>query len=337
MKIILVLNLIFISSTFNSKVPKSFYSLLLGDIREDIVDSALLNLPKRDSVDILKMVTLMKDEKEKNSLTDAESAFFIYKWIANNFDIDCYYMIEKEQSDLELYKSGKGQPLSFSSLFNRICSYLKIRSDSISGYYKAYNTVENYYLHYSEISHIYNYIIIDNNTYLVDPTLGIGYCDNYYYTKSYSDLYFGTKPEFLIKSHFPKDDNFQLLKDVITKEQWSSYVFIGRKFYLSGMKNTVPESENISIRDGKKIIINYDPVKNDIGILYSRMVFANGSIVYLTDKVNNGVYEIVSTEIKYRPRNENPMRIEIYRCNRDDQSCIHKDFLVLYHINDWNW
>jgi transglutaminase/protease-like cytokinesis protein 3 len=334
MKIILFVILIFISSTLNKNVPKSSYSLLLGDIREDIIDSALLNLPKRESVDILKMSLAMVDEKEKNSLTDAETAFLIYKWIAKNIVIDCYfYRYKYEQSDLELYKSGKGQPLSISSLFNRMCSLLKIKSDSISGYYKTYNST-NYYRKYNEITHIYNYIIIDNNTYLVDPTLGIGYCDNYDYKQSYSDFYFGTKPDFLIKSHFPKDDNFQLLNDVITKAQWSNLVFIGAKLYLIGMKSITPTSENISIRDGKTtIVINFDSLQNTIGALYTRMIFSNGEIVYLSDTYKNGIYE-VSTKMKYKPRNQNPMRIEIYNC--DEQDCIHKNFLVLYHITNWN-
>ena len=334
MKIILFVILIFISSTLNKNVPKSSYSLLLGDIREDIIDSALLNLPKRESVDILKMSLSMADEKEKNSLTDAETAFLIYKWIAKNIAINCYYYSYKyEQSDLELYKSGKGQPLSISSLFNRMCSLLKIKSDSISGYYKIYNST-NYYSQYNEISHTYNYIMIDNNTYLVDPTLGIGYCDNYDYKQSYSDFYFGTKPDFLIKSHFPKDDNFQLLNDVITKAQWSNLVFIGAKLYLIGMKSITPTSENISIRDGKTIVINFDPFQNTIGPLYARMIFSNGSIVYLTDTFKNGIYE-ASTSGKYKPRNENPMRIEIYEC--DEQECIHKNFIAIYYITEWNW
>ena len=102
MKIILVLILMFISSTFNSNTLKSSYSLLLDDIREDVIDTALLNLPTRGSVDILKMYLLMAEEKEKNSLNDAESAFLVYKWIAQNIKINCYYMYKKEQSDLEI-------------------------------------------------------------------------------------------------------------------------------------------------------------------------------------------------------------------------------------------
>ena len=331
MKIILFVILIFISSILNKNVPKSSYSLLLGDIREDIIDSALLNLPKRESVDILKMSLSMADEKEKNSLTDAETAFLIYKWIAKNIAIDCYYYLYKyEQSDLELYKSGKGQPLSISSLFNTMCSFLKIKSDSISGYYKVYNST-NYYRQYNEITHTYNYIIIDNNTYLVDPTLGIGYCDNYNYKQSYSDFYFGTKPDYLIKSHFPKDDKFQLLNDVITKDQWSNLVFIGRKFYLIGMKSITPTSEDISIRDGKTIVINYDSLQNTIDTLYTRMIFSNGDMLYLPYTYKNGIYE-VSTKVNYNPKNQSPMRIEILEC--EEQPCIHENFLVLYYITD---
>lgn len=334
MKIIIVLFLFFISSIFNNNVPKSSYSLLLGDIREDIIDSSLLNLPKRGSVDILKMFLLMAEEKEKNSLTDAESAFLIYKWIAQNIEINCYYMIKKEQSDLELYKSGEGQPLAISSLFNTICSFLKIKSDSISGYYKTYNLSE-YYRRYSEFTHTYNYIIIDNNTYLVDPTLGIGFCDNYYYTKSYSDFYFATKPDILIKSHFPKDDNFQLLNNNITKNQWSSLLFIRPLFYLIGMRSITPESENINIKEVKKIVITYDSSKNDIYIIDVNMIFSSGGKIFLVDNTfKNGILEI-SLEKWYKLDGNNPMRIEIYSRKKNEPYRDNRNLLVYYHISGW--
>ena len=72
MKIFYVFIFILINSTFNYNAPKSRYSLLLSGIRTDFVDSALLNLPKRTDVDLLKMSLLMVAQKEVNSLTDAE-------------------------------------------------------------------------------------------------------------------------------------------------------------------------------------------------------------------------------------------------------------------------
>ena len=329
MKIILVLILIFISSTFNSTTLKSSYSLLLDDIREDVIDTALLNLPKRGSVDILKMYLLMAEEKEKNSLNDAESAFLVYKWIAQNIKINCYYMYKKEQSDLEIYKSGEGYPSSISSLFNSMCAYMNIESDSISGYYKTHNLSE-YYLQYTEFTHTYNYIIISNKTYLVDPTLGIGYCDDCYYHKFYSDFYFGTKPDFLINSHFPKYDNFQLLDDLITKAQWSSLVFIRPLFYLIGMKSITPESGRINLNQVKKIVINYDALNNDLHIIEVQIIYPTGGKTFLQDITRkNGILEI-SLENWYRIDGYTPVRIEIYNRQQNDPSRDTSNLLVYY-------
>ena len=331
MKIFFCFILIFISPIFNYNIPKSFYSLLLGKIREDIVDSALLNLPKRTSIDILKMSLLIVDEKEKNSLTDSESAFLIYKWIAQNIEINCYYSIKNEESESTVYKSGKGRPSAISSLFNKMCSYMNIKSDSISGYYKTLNNSE-YYKKFSEAEHTWNYILIDNQTYLIDPSLGIGYCNNYYYTKSYSDFYFGTKPDILIKSHFPNDVNFQLLNKNITRSQWSSFVFIRPFFYLNSFKSISPESENINIKNDKKIIINYEAEKKEIGIVDVTMNFVNGGKIYISN-INylNGRIEI-SLDKWYKVDGSNPMRIEIYSLTKDNPD---GNLVTSYYIIEW--
>ena len=58
---------LFISPVLNDPLPKSFYSYLLEDVREDVVDASILKLPKRTSVDILKMCIAMDNEKKNSS------------------------------------------------------------------------------------------------------------------------------------------------------------------------------------------------------------------------------------------------------------------------------
>ena len=55
---------IFICQVLNDPLPKSFFSYLLEDVREDVVESSILNLPKKENVDILKMCIAMANEKK---------------------------------------------------------------------------------------------------------------------------------------------------------------------------------------------------------------------------------------------------------------------------------
>ena len=80
---------LFISPVLNDPLKKSFYSYLLEDVREDVVEASLLKLPKRTSVDILKMCISMNNEKKETPLSDIEAVFLIYKWITQNININC--------------------------------------------------------------------------------------------------------------------------------------------------------------------------------------------------------------------------------------------------------
>ena len=336
MKYFLIFVFLFINSVFNYNAPKSSYSLLLDEIRTNIIDSALLNLPKREEVDLLKMNILMVLQKKQYSLTDVESAFLIYKWISQNIKINCYYYyynshgIKKEELPIDIYDSGNGQPPTISSLFNLMCSYMNVKSDSIQGYYKTLNYSE-YYTQFSEAVHIWNYILIDNQTYLVDPTLGNGYCDDTTYYKSSSDFYFGTRPEILIKSHFPNDDKFQLLKEIITKAQWSSFVFRRYFFYLNGLKTITPDSRNINIENIKKIVIDYDSSNYDIGVGVQLYFYGGDSIIMNHNTCSNGRIEI-SLEKWYKPSNSNPNRIEIRIGTKNNPWAY---LVVHYYISGW--
>ena len=120
----------------NYEPPYSRYSLLLGKVRKDIVKSSMLNLPKRQNVNILQMLISMADEKENSNLTDIEAAFLIYMWIGENIKINCYNRYVKDESAIIVYNSGEGSVIGISSLFNTMCSHMKIQSDSITGFTK---------------------------------------------------------------------------------------------------------------------------------------------------------------------------------------------------------
>ena len=258
---------LFISPVLNDPLPRSYYSYLLEDVREDVVDASLLKLPKRTNVDILKMCIAMADEKKTAPLTDIEAAFLIYKWITQNINVNCVDY-NKEESPVAVYKSGIGSFVGISALFNIMCSNMNIESVSITGFNKRLDSVEKTNRLCTKVEHYWNYILINNTYYLVDPTLSGGFCYGTYFQKGYIDYYFGTKPEFLIKTHFPKKENYQFLENKISEEKWDQLIMRTPHFYKNGMKTISPENLNIKLKDEKKIVITYDDSLKDekIGI-----------------------------------------------------------------------
>jgi len=109
---------------------------------------------------------------------------------------------------IKAYNLGRGTPKSLSSLFNNICTFLKVESDSISGYLKWTN-INTDELE-SKRRYTWNYVEIKGENYLLDLSMAadieIKFVDFRY-------LYFGTEPEIFIRSHFPKESKWQLLSE----------------------------------------------------------------------------------------------------------------------------
>ena len=224
------------------------FSNLIDQVRKDIVKKALLNLPKRENLDILKMGLEMVAFKSTYSLNDAESAYLVYKWIEQNIKYD--YEGEKNGNSstalATVYKTGKGGAIGITGLFKTMCDRLKIKSDTILGLTKAFsNGIKIITKEYS-----WNYILIDNQYYLIDVVKSINLGNNY---KRDRDFYFGMDPEASIRLNFPNNNKWQLLPKIITKDEFKSMAYLEEGFYSLGLKTISPDIQ--SLGDSKKIII----------------------------------------------------------------------------------
>ena len=185
------------------------FSNSIDQVRKDIVSKALLYLPKRENLDILKMCLEMSKSKTTYSLNDAESAYLVYKWIGQNIEYD--YEGEKQGNSSTaiaiVYKTGKGRVIGISALFNIMCDLLNIERDTILGFTKDFS--ENYPRSIIIKDYAWNYILIDNKYYLIDVIKGINLDKENNYYKRNSDFYFGMNPEASILLHFPNDNKWQ--------------------------------------------------------------------------------------------------------------------------------
>ena len=179
------------------------FSKLIDQVRKDVVRKALLNLPKRESLDILKMCLKMSSFKSTYSLNDAESAYLAYKWIEQNIEYDKNDEKQGNSSTAitTVYKTGKGGATGITGLFKTMCDRLKIKSDTILGLTKASSGTIKMKIITKEYS--WNYILINNKYYLIDVVKSIGFEKS---KKRDSDFYFGMDPEASIRLHFPNDN-----------------------------------------------------------------------------------------------------------------------------------
>ena len=91
----------------------------LEQVRRGIVDQALSTLPKREATDETNMCSQMKSAQKKYSLSEAESAYFIFKWLGENIEYDCYAYTHGSinYSESYAYTEGKGVCNSYSLIF----------------------------------------------------------------------------------------------------------------------------------------------------------------------------------------------------------------------------
>ena len=275
-------------------VNQSSYSLLFESksIRTDIVNKALINLPKKEFVDLLMMNLKMIEAKDSYNLTSAESAYLLYKWIGQNIEVNYK---DGNNDYMNVYNFRKGTPSGISNLFIMMCNYCDIKSKPISGYVKGILNKKDGKI--SKIESTWNYIVIDSLKYLVDASLGAGYYTEDEFEKFNSDLFFGTKPEIFINYHYPKDITWQMLPQAISPEKFDSLPLISNEFYLYGFKSFYPDYFDIKKSKTIKIELTYD---NSIEIESFYRLLYNETYTSHLEKVetvkSNGKYEITLKE-----------------------------------------
>ena len=288
--------ILFLLFLFSSSQSLSYYSKLLDSVNIAKVNVVVNYLPLKENTNLLNMYLSMKNKKEDHSLSETESVFLIYNWIAKNIEFDCININKDNSGDaLNTYNSGKGTYTGISDLFNNMCKYMNIKSYSIPG------LVKKMYLYPNEttkiIDYIWNYIEINNTYYLIDVSSATGLCNNGKFIESYSDVYFGTNPEFFIRSHFPKNNTYQFLSKYITKDQFVSWAFLTEEFFYLGIKNISPDLLEINGIKETKFNITYD--KSIRGHNFVEIIQYLNGVVKMQDPLyskydKNGSVEIIT-------------------------------------------
>ena len=320
MKLIILALFIIISLSISSKP----YSDLLNTLREDEVNKALLNLPKRQDENLLKTCLAMKDAKEKYSLTEAESAYLIYKWFSQNIEYICSETPDNNELAMTVYNNGKGSSKGIADLFKTICQLMNIESESISGNLRYIDYLSDYYIDIAIKIKDYNwnYIYINDEYYLIDIPNGSGGCAKTSYYRLYKDFYFATNPDIFIREHFPKESKWQFLTETITKEQFNSTIMLHNYFFESGFKTI---SQTINDDKETEFILTYDELSKTFEKDYSFVIYSNGK----NDEIKSKSYNNADKEIKITyDLTDKDINILILGFNKGNS---HESYVVAYY------
>ena len=257
----------------------------LEQIRRGIVDQALSTLPKREATDETNMCSQMKNAQKKYSLNEAESAYFIFKWLSKNIEYECYAYTHGtiNYSESYAYIEGKGVCNSYSLIFMTMCKALGLEYVLISGYSKGTSYFDGQMP--TKTNHAWNAVKIDSQYYLIDSTWGAGTCSGDVFNKKFREFYFCTNPELFIRKHLPADNQWQLLSRIITIEEFVNMAKLSDGFFDGGFLTINPDTNILSIEGQAKIILTYETTTNIT--LTMHLYYIENSI---STEINNKVF-----------------------------------------------
>ena len=137
----------------------------------------------------------------------------IYQWICDNIDYDTSYRIHRADS---CFDAKKGVCQAYCELFYYMAKAVGVRTELISGKSKD---------HTGKIGtegHVWLFAYTtDHRGVLLDPTWGVGSIDGkkFIRNKNYW-AWFNVDPEWMILSHFPNDESYQLIDDPMTMDEF---------------------------------------------------------------------------------------------------------------------
>ena len=163
----------------------------------------------------------------KGCSSDYERICAIYKWICDNISYDTDYKIYDAD---KCWDERKGVCQAYCNLFYHMAKSVDIRVEIVGGMTKDYNGYTT-----DEHGWIFAYTKKDHGI-LLDPTWGAGSVDGNVFTRRDDCwIWFDVSPEWMILTHFPVDNSYQLLDVPISRSKFLSLPPVSSLWISYGM------------------------------------------------------------------------------------------------------
>jgi transglutaminase/protease-like cytokinesis protein 3 len=246
-------------------------------------DSIALNFPKKKYKSYVELVGPLTQNLE----TEHEKFRVLFRWITDNVS----YSYGNRTSDADkVVKKNKAVCIGYSILLKEMCNSAGIECEVISGYSKTKTKDINRKL--KDTDHAWNAVKLYGKWYLLDVTWASSYfeIDKRKHIKSYNELFYLTPPDIFIANHYPKDKNWQLIDQPISKKEFTKSPIYYTGFFENQLSDITPNKVHIKIKLKDTLEISF---KSDSEIKNAIIELGNEQFVY-TPRVfiKEGAYHI---------------------------------------------
>lgn len=245
----------------NSSVAIEKPNPMLENIRMEYIEKIIQTIPDRKKLTVSTLQQYLKSFADQTQLSEIEKAYLVYYWVSHNIDYDLKAFSKNKKSDSNpdsVLKSGISVCAGYSTLFHDLVTYLGIECVNIDCFAKGFGfqigeAIPN------KTNHQHNAIKLNGAWYLIDSTWGAGSVLNNKYNKDFNNFYFCTDPKEFVLTHYPTDPQWQLLQEPISKEAFSIFPFIDKRFFQFGFKSMNPFACQVTTEQLIDVIFYYDP------------------------------------------------------------------------------
>ena len=194
----------------------------------------------------------------------------IHDWIADNIAYDVSSYVTGNLPDhnyIQTLTKKASVCAGYASLFQEMCSIAHIECTTINGYARGYGFDVFEDEDPFESNHDWNAVNINHCWYLVDVTWDAGHFDGEKFTKTYSTTHLFLKPEKMIYTHIPTDDNWQLLTEPLNKSEIVSWPCYRGEYFQYGLE-VIPGLKKVTgVQDETSIRFNVPEAVYIVGVL----------------------------------------------------------------------
>ena len=182
--------------------------------------------PPRKNNDIEGIADYLWKFSRNHSIIEKSYAL-IFNYLCNNIHYDVDKINEKENNIERVFRSGYANSLQFCKLFEAMCRKHSLKTIRIEGFCKTMES-PNYKkgTDVTKVNHYWNCININNNWYFCDVTLGSGTIkpksEKSNFNDNFNPYYFLTPAEYLIVTHRPLNDLWQMTEKTVPANEFSN-------------------------------------------------------------------------------------------------------------------
>ena len=226
---------------------------------EKQIDAHVLSTPaeKTESVEVLSEYLTSPWQGDRNK------AYAIFRWLSFNiaYDVDGFYgKAEKKSNDAaSVLKHKTSVCAGYASLFEALGKVAGLQVHTIEGYAKGYGLEPCQRI--KEQNHAWNGVRVNGEWFISEPTWGAGYLGaDLMFHRSPDVALFPMDPDYAICSHYPADEQWQLLDKPISKEEFEKLVVPSGRIHHLGVEVLSHKESIYDIGDADNIeMMFYSP------------------------------------------------------------------------------